>query len=116
MGTPIIGGSYSSADIAKMFLTGKGPMPALPPISLPIVDVDNVAEAHYRALMKPEAAGRRFVAAYDSPLITETGGWVTEKYGPQGYKTMTKTLGAFPMNCLACCSKQAAFYMQSYKK
>jgi hypothetical protein len=29
---------------------------------------------------------------------------------------MKKHLGAFPMNCLACCVPQAAFYMQSYKK
>jgi dihydroflavonol-4-reductase len=116
MGTPIVGGSFSSADVAKMFLTGKGPMPALPPMSMAIVDVQDVAEAHYRALMVPEARDRRFVCAYDAPLIPVVAGWVTEKYEPQGYNTMKKTLGAFPMNCLACCVPQARFYMQSYKK
>ena len=65
MGTPIIKGRYSSADIAVMFLTGKGPMPALPPMYMPFVDVDNVAMAHYKAMVTPEAAGKRFVMGWD---------------------------------------------------
>jgi hypothetical protein len=43
MGTPVVGGSYTSADIAKMFLTGAGMMPGLPRLSMPTVDVENVA-------------------------------------------------------------------------
>ena len=116
MGTPIVSGSYSSSDVAKMFLTGKGPMPALVPLSMPLVDVQNVADAHHKACIVPEAKSRRFVLAYDAPMLTTMGGWVTEKYESQGFNTMKKRMGAFPMNCLACCVFQARFYMNNYQK
>lgn len=105
MGTPIIGGSYSSSDFAKMMVVGKGMFPSLPPISLPFTDVAQVAEAHYKATIIPEAAGRRFIMCHSAPLIPLVGQWFAEKYRPMGYKTMTKTMGKFPINCFACCVK-----------
>lgn len=40
----------------------KGRYPAMPDLSLPVIDVRDVAEAHVLALSVPQAAGERFIA------------------------------------------------------
>jgi dihydroflavonol-4-reductase len=61
LGPPLDGPVEDSGDLVRMMLTGK--MPMLPPISLPIVDVRDVAAAHLAAMGQPEAAGQRFICS-----------------------------------------------------
>lgn len=39
MGVPLVKGGFASADALKYFTTSTGPFPAVPPFSLPLVDV-----------------------------------------------------------------------------
>lgn len=59
---PVLSGDFSpSVQIVTQILSGK--LPAMPKVAFPIADVRDVAEAHIRAMEKPEAAGKRFLIA-----------------------------------------------------
>ena len=47
-------------------MQGKPPM--LPRASFAVVDVRDVADLHLRAMLKPEAAGQRFLASAGQPV------------------------------------------------
>jgi dihydroflavonol-4-reductase len=59
---PVLGQDFSaSLEIVKLIL--QGALPACPRFGFPIVDVRDVADLHYRAMLAPNAAGQRFIAA-----------------------------------------------------
>lgn len=83
----------SSAEIIIWLTTGK--VPAIPDISLPIVDVRDVAFAHLSALTTAEASGKRFILVSDGGAPVEfftLGGWVKEALEPHGYKVTSRRL------------------------
>ena len=57
-------------------------MPGLPYVSMPVVDVRDVAEAHFRGLQVPDAAGQRFILCSNSIWFTDIGKWLHAKYSP----------------------------------
>jgi len=56
-------------------------MPTLPLVGMPLVDVRDVAEAHLQAILKPEAANKRFMLVARTVMFTEMGVWLNDKYG-----------------------------------
>ena len=59
---PVLGRDYSaSIEIVKKLLDGS--LPGLPRFGWPLVDVRDIADLHYRAMVRPEAAGERFIGA-----------------------------------------------------
>jgi dihydroflavonol-4-reductase len=59
---PAPNGDFSaSLEIVKLLLDGG--LPACPGFGFPIVDVRDVADLHYRAMLAPNAAGQRYIAA-----------------------------------------------------
>src|SRR6201990_616427 len=56
----------ASLGLIQMLMQGKPPL--LPRASLGVVDVRDVADLHLRAMLKPEAAGQRFLASAGQPL------------------------------------------------
>ncbi len=59
---PVFGKDFSaSLEIVKLILEGR--LPACPRFGFPLVDVRDVADLHYRAMLAPNAAGERFIAA-----------------------------------------------------
>ena len=59
---PVLGGDFSaSIDIVKKLLDGS--LPGLPRFGWPLVDVRDIADLHYRAMLAPDAAGERFIGA-----------------------------------------------------
>jgi dihydroflavonol-4-reductase len=51
----------------------KGRDPMLPGLGFPTVDVRDVAEMHLRALLRPEAAGKRYLATAGSLAMVDMG-------------------------------------------
>lgn len=51
----------------------RGELPAAPRISLPTVDVRDVAEAHLKAMTTPEAGGQRFPLSESAPSLLSAG-------------------------------------------
>lgn len=60
MGPPLDQHYGSSIGVVRRILRGKDPM--VPMLDFPVVDVRDVAEAHLRALERPEVAGLRILA------------------------------------------------------
>lgn len=59
---PVFGKDFSaSLEIVKLIL--QGALPGCPRFGFPIVDVRDVADLHYRAMLAPNAAGERYIAA-----------------------------------------------------
>ncbi len=59
---PVLGTDFSaSLEIVKLIL--QGALPGCPRFGFPLVDVRDVADLHYRAMLAPEAAGQRYIAA-----------------------------------------------------
>ncbi len=61
LGPPLDTAYGSSVGVVERILRARDP--ALPRFSLPCVDVRDVAEAHVRALERPETAGERIIAS-----------------------------------------------------
>jgi len=58
---PLLGAEAgTSVEVVRKLLNGE--FPALPRFGMSIVDVRDVADAHLRAMLVPEAAGQRFIA------------------------------------------------------
>ena len=63
MGAPLGNSIGSSMEVVLRLLRRKDPM--LPQVGLSLVDVGDVAEAHARALSRPESAGQRIMMAHE---------------------------------------------------
>lgn len=71
LGAPLDGEYGSSISVVRRILKGRDPM--LPLIGFPVVDVQDVAEMHLRALERDETAGKRFIAANGSLSMVQMG-------------------------------------------
>ena len=60
-----------------------------------MVDVRNVAQAHLNGILKPEAAGQRFMLVGHTINFIELGNVVYEKYGKDYPKCAHKPLPRF---------------------
>ena len=59
---PVLGSDFSaSVESVKKLMDGS--LPGIPRFGWPLVDVRDVADLHYRAMLDPAAAGERFIAA-----------------------------------------------------
>lgn len=68
-GPPLDSDYGTSVQVVERVLKAQDPM--LPRFSLPVVDVRDVAEAHVRALERPESAGKRFLAADETMWFSD---------------------------------------------
>lgn len=67
MGPPLVSGDAgTSVSTIRSMITGS--TPGIPPISVPMVDVRDVAEAHVAAFEFADSAGKRYVAALAEPV------------------------------------------------
>jgi len=66
-------------------------MGGVPRINFPMVDVRDVAKAHFAAATRPEAAGRRFVLCREGIWFQEMAEVLTAEFGPN-YGTKTNQI------------------------
>jgi len=76
-------------------------VPAIPDISLAMVDVRDVASAHVSALTTPGAAGQRFICVEGNHSMMEVAVILQRHLGPQGYKIPTKRLPSIAIRIMA---------------
>jgi len=93
---PLLGSNFSSSGQAvKRLLDGS--VPACPAIGFSFVDVRDVADAHYAAMLRPAAAGRRFALVGDYAWMID----VSRILQSAGYKSPTRKLPNFVVHILA---------------
>jgi dihydroflavonol-4-reductase len=74
----------TSAEIIRMFLTGK--YPGVPRLAIPCVDVRDVARAHRLALEVDAPSGGRYLAAAETLWFIEIARAIRDGLGPAGRK------------------------------
>jgi dihydroflavonol-4-reductase len=86
---PVLSADWgTSGELVKRIIDHD--VPAIPDISLAMVDVRDVASAHVTALTTPEAAGQRFICAEANHSMMEVAVILQRHLGPLGYKIPTK--------------------------
>ena len=87
LGPPLDGNFGSSVGLVRRLLRGKDPM--MPDVGFPVVDVRDVAEAHLRALDRPETAGLRIPAVAGSLTMPQMGRELKRLYPNRRIPTRT---------------------------
>jgi dihydroflavonol-4-reductase len=97
---PLLSGDWgTSGELVKRIIDHD--IPAIPDISLAMVDVRDVASAHVSALTTPEAAGQRFICAEANHSMMEVAVILKRHLGPLGYKIPTKRLPSIAIRVMA---------------
>ncbi|XP_077987851.1 uncharacterized protein LOC144442390 [Glandiceps talaboti] len=87
IGPVLSGTSCTSAELPTRLLNRD--MPLIPKISLPMVDVRDVAAAHMKAMMAPEAVGHRHIVVAGNIWFKDAALAVEKEFKPQGYSIPT---------------------------
>lgn len=89
---PALGPELStSVLLLQEMLNGR--VPALPNVSISVVDVRDVAELHLRAMTHAAAAGQRFLAVADDPItFPQIGALLRSRLGAAGRRVPTRIL------------------------
>lgn len=98
---PVMGRNISGANhlIQRML---DGAMPAVPDLSIPIVDVRDVAAAHLLAMAAPVAAGERFLLSNGRALpLREIGAIIKAELGAAAGRVPTRTIPSFVLRVAA---------------
>ena len=82
-----------SRDNRERLLSGK--VPGLPRLGFSIVDVRDVADLHIAAMIAPQAAGQRFIAAGDFAWMTDVAALLRARLGSAAGKVPTRKLPDF---------------------
>ncbi|HEY2070821.1 MAG TPA: aldehyde reductase [Rhizomicrobium sp.] len=95
VGGPVLGPDLStSIQLVKRFL--EGAVPGVPKLTIGLVDVRDVANAHLRAMTNPAAKGERFLAvAGDFIPMVEMGRILRARLGDAAKKVPTRELPNF---------------------
>jgi len=97
---PLLDNTWStSGELVRLLLARK--MPACPRIAFAMIDVRDVAEAHLQAIIKPEAAGERFLLVTPSAWMVD----VSKALSGAGYNTPTGNLPDFMVRIIALFDK-----------
>lgn len=85
----------------------KGQMPAVPRLSMVLVDVRDVAEAHVKALTAPDAGGRRFPMGADTNSMLELSQMLSRAFPDRAAKFPRRELGDWVIRVAALFSGEA---------
>ena len=86
---PVLGKDFSaSVDLVARLLRGQ--VPAIPRMGFSIVDVRDLVELHLRAMTRPEAAGKRFIAAGEFLWMADIAALLRLHLGSRAAKVTTR--------------------------
>lgn len=98
---PVTGGDVATSNGIVLNLL-RGRPPVLPHASFAVVDVRDVAALHVAAMLHPNAAGHRFLAAAGQPVtLPEMAAILRHRLGPDAARVPTRTVPDWPARVLA---------------
>jgi len=89
-GPVFLADNLGSVQVIQRLLEGR--LPGLPRFGFSIVDVRDLADVHVRAMISPEAAGQRFIAAGDFMWMEDIATTLRSRLGEQANKVPTRRL------------------------
>lgn len=102
---PRLGGGLSTS-IGLIDRLMRGALPALVPVSYPVVDVRDVAAVGVAAMTAPSTGGRRLLAAEATLSIPEMAGILREALGPDARRIPRAVLPAILVRLLATVDRE----------
>ena len=97
---PVLGDDYSeSLQVIERLLTGR--VPGSPRLGFNLIDVRDVADLHLKAMLAPEAAGQRFIAATDFLWMAEIAQVLRARLGAKASKVPKGKVPDFVLRLLA---------------
>jgi nucleoside-diphosphate-sugar epimerase len=97
---PVMSADFSGSVEAVSRLL-RGQLPGLPNFGFCYVDVRDVADLHVRAMLAPQAAGERFIAAADFLWLRESADLLRRELGAAARKVPTRRLPDFAVRIVA---------------
>jgi len=86
---PVLDGDFSdSVQVIERLMSGR--VPGVPRLGFTLVDVRDVADLHLKAMLSPEAAGQRFVAAHEFRWMSEVADVLRARLGAKAAKVPTR--------------------------
>ncbi|MEA2912480.1 MAG: hypothetical protein QOJ15_4561, partial [Bradyrhizobium sp.] len=103
----VLSRDYSaSVQLVERLLSGRAP--GLPRLGFGIVDVRDVADLHIRAMIAPEAAGQRFIAASDFAWLADVAALLRARLGEAANKVPTRKVPDFVLRLAALFDRSLA--------
>ena len=91
---PVLGRDFSaSIEIVKKLLDGS--IPGIPRFGFPLVDVRDIADLHYRAMLAPGIAGERFIGANDFWWMSQVAAVLKSRLGAGAKKVPSMAIPNF---------------------
>ena len=91
---PVLGRDFSaSIEIVKKLM--EGAIPGVPRFGFPLVDVRDIADLHYRAMLADGVAGERFIGANDFWWMAEIAAVLRDKLGARARRVPRRPLPDF---------------------
>lgn len=72
-------------------------IPGLPVMTVPVVDVRDVAEAHVKALLQPGLHGKRIIINKEQQTMIALAEILHEEFRKYGYRVQTRRVGYCPL-------------------
>jgi len=96
-----------SAQLAQRMLNGS--LPLYPRLGFCIVDVCDVVDLHIRAMISPQAAGERFIAASDWMWMADVAHALRSELGASAKKVPTRPMPDFVLRIVALFQRPMRF-------
>ena len=91
---PVLGRDFSaSIEIVKKLM--EGALPGVPRFGWPLVDVRDIADLHYRAMLADGVAGERFIGANDFWWMTQVAAVLRDGLDGRARRVPTRTIPDF---------------------
>jgi len=104
---PVLSQDFSgSVQVVERLMNGR--VPGLPRLGFNIVDVRDVAELHILAMIAPEAAGQRFIAAGEFAWMADIAALLRERLGEQAARVPTRKIPDFVLRLAGIFDKELA--------
>jgi dihydroflavonol-4-reductase len=88
---PVLGKDFSpSIEIVKKLMEGS--LPGLPKFGWPLVDVRDIADLHYKAMLAGGVAGERFIGAGPFAWMTDIARTLKSRLGDKAKRVPSRTL------------------------
>ncbi|MFZ6642357.1 NAD-dependent epimerase/dehydratase family protein [Undibacterium sp. TC4M20W] len=105
---PVFSAHYShSLNLMQRMLSGS--LPRLPQLGFCVVDVRDVVDLHISAMLAPEAAGERYIAASEWMWLAEIAGVLRSNLGNSAQKVPTKAMADFLFRTVALFNRPMQF-------
>lgn len=111
LGPTLSKNTFTSGDIIEKML--KGDYPALPKVSIGVVDVRDVATAHLLALENPKSNGQRYLLSEKTLWFGDIGQILGAEFKKYGYKIPSTVVGKCPVWMMSIFDKQAKLILDS---